>query len=183
MLLGHGEFRRVLIFLIPDETLPMGHFDDVVASLHRAPLPSPSHGVCIRHRLGSKESSQRTPYAELLGQGPGVDTLDSRNAILLQVGRQRLIRPPVAHPGTQFPDHKPRAMSLIRLHVLKVDARVANHRVGHRHDLPLVGGIGQDFLIAGHRGVETHLPGCRSLRSKSVATEHRTVFKGENRVH
>jgi len=74
-------------------------------------------------------------------------------------------------------------MGLPGLHVLKVDARVANHRVGHRYDLTLIGRIGEDLLIAGHRGVETHLPGCRSLRAKSVAAEHRTVFEGENRVH
>ena len=39
----------------------------------------------------------------------------------------------------------------------RIDAVVADERVGHRDDLPLVGRIGEDLLVAGHRGVEDDL--------------------------
>jgi len=183
MLLGHCEVGRVLILFVPEEALPMSHLDDVVPALHRTPLAGPGHRIGIGHGLGGQETGQGAPDTQLLGQGPGVDALDSRDAILVEIGRQGLVRPPVADQRAELADHEAGAMGLPGFHVLEIDPRVADHRVGHRHDLPLVGRIGQDLLIAGHGGVEAHLPGSRSLRAKSVAAEHRTVFEGENRVH
>ena len=150
MLLRHREVRRVLILFVPDETLRMGDFDDVIPALHRTPLTGPSHRVRVGHRFCGQEPGQGTPHPELLGQRPGVDPLDSWNAILIQIRGQRQVCSPVAHHRTEFPNDEPGTMGLPGLHVLKVDARIANHRVGHRHDLTLVGRIGEDLLIAGH---------------------------------
>ena len=63
----------------------MGDFDDVIPALHRTPLAGPSHRVRIGHRFCGQEPGQGTPHTELLGQRPGVDPLDSRNAILIQI--------------------------------------------------------------------------------------------------
>ena len=45
-----------------------------------------SPGVRIRHRLGRKESGQRTPHAELLGQGPRIDTLGELDELNSSIG-------------------------------------------------------------------------------------------------
>jgi hypothetical protein len=38
-----------------------------------------------------------------------------------------------------------------------IDTGIADVRIGQRDDLPGIARVGQDFLIAGHRGVEHHL--------------------------
>ncbi len=43
------------------------------------------------------------------------------------------------------------------LEIVEVDAVVADLRIGHRDDLAAVAGIGEDLLVAGHRGVEADL--------------------------
>ena len=40
------------------------------------------------------------------------------------------------------------------LDVLVVGADIADMREGEGDDLPGIGGVGEDFLVAGHRGVE-----------------------------
>ena len=67
---------------------------------------------------------------------------------------QAHVRPVVGIERRQLLDDKPRHVRLAALDVLPVDAVVADQRVGHRDDLPLVGRIGQDLLVAGHRRVE-----------------------------
>ena len=44
-----------------------------------------------------------------------------------------------------------------RLDILRIDAVVADVRVGQGDDLLAVTGVCQDFLVAGHGGVEHHL--------------------------
>ena len=43
------------------------------------------------------------------------------------------------------------------LDIFGVDAVVPHHGVGHGDDLALVGGVGENFLVARHGGVEHHL--------------------------
>ena len=45
-------------------------------------------------------------------------------------------------------------MGLGAFDILGVDAVVADFRIGHRDDLAAIAGIGEDLLVAGHRGVE-----------------------------
>ncbi len=54
----------------------------------------------------------------------------------------------------------------VRLLVEPGDAVVADVRLRHHHDLAAVGGVGQDLLVAGHRGVEDDLAeaGARARR-------------------
>ena len=54
-------------------------------------------------------------------------------------------------------DDKAGQMRPAAFDVLGVDAVVADLRIGHRDDLPAVTGVGEDFLIAGHRRVEANL--------------------------
>ena len=54
----------------------------------------------------------------------------------------------------QLAHHEARQARARRLVVARRDAVVADERAGHDHALARVRGIGQDLLIAGHRGVE-----------------------------
>ena len=54
-------------------------------------------------------------------------------------------------------------------------------REGEGDELPGIGGIGEDFLIAGHRGVEADLADRVALGAKAEAFEHGAVGEHEER--
>jgi hypothetical protein len=61
------------------------------------------------------------------------------------------------------------------LDVLLIGADVADMREGEGDDLPRIGGIGQDLLIAGHRGVEADLANGFACRTEAETFEHGAV--------
>ena len=48
---------------------------------------------------------------------------------------------------------------------------IADLRVGEGHDLPGIGGIGEDLLVAGHRGIENHLADRRARHADRLPPE------------
>ena len=64
-------------------------------------------------------------------------------------------------------------------HVIGVRADIADVRKRESHDLRRVGRIGHDLLIAGHRGVETHLTHRRALGPESAPINHGAVRKDQ----
>ena len=64
---------------------------------------------------------------------------------------------PLAAYAAGLVDYQAGRVGFPRLHILVVDSVVADQRVGQGHDLPVVGGVGQDFLIARHGGIEDEL--------------------------
>ena len=64
--------------------------------------------------------------------------------------------------------------------VALVGAVVADVRVGHRHDLAVVAGIGRDFLVAGHARVEADLAAGLADSAERVAVGDEPVFEGKN---
>ena len=63
--------------------------------------------------------------------------------------------------------------------VFVVGAHVADVREGERDELPGIGGIGQDLLIAGHGGVEDQFPHDGAGGSQPLAEKCRTVGEHE----
>ena len=61
--------------------------------------------------------------------------------------------------------------------VFGIGAGVADVRIGQRDDLPAVGRVGEDFLIARHGGVEHHLARRIALGADGTAVKHRAVFE------
>ena len=59
-------------------------------------------------------------------------------------------------------------------------AGVADVRIGQRDELARVGRVGEDFLVAGHRGVEHHLADGQAGRADGNALEDGAVFEGED---
>jgi hypothetical protein len=80
-------------------------------------------------------------------------------------------------------DNKPPDIRRPRLNVQSVDAVVADQRVGHGHYLPIIGRIGQHFLIAGHTGIEHDLSERRRGSPESDAVEDPTVRENQVTVH
>src|SRR5688572_6104647 len=61
--------------------------------------------------------------------------------------------------------------------ILAVDAVVANHWRGHHDDLPAVGWIGEDFLIAGHVRGEHDLGDRRLNRVAKATAKQGSIFE------
>ena len=111
-----------------------------------------------------------------VGEGPNKDGL-SRYHVLQQAHVGAIVR----IKRRKLLDDKPRHVRRLALHVLAIDAVVADQRIGHGDDLTLVAGIGEDLLIAGHRGVEDDFALGGSGSAKGAAGENGAVFEGEFR--
>ena len=75
----------------------------------------------------------------------------------------------------------PAAWTLDGLDILVVDAVAADVRIGQRDDLAAVARVGEDFLVAGQRGVEHHLADGLAGGAHGMADEMRAVCKCEQR--
>ena len=161
----------------------MRHLLNIIHPDEPFPGPRPCHGFGGSGFLGRNEAFQRAANAKACGQRPRVNSLDARNAVFIQIFGQRRIRSPVADHGREFTNHKTRHVRPPRFHVLVVHSVIADQRISHGYNLPFVGRVGEDFLVAGHRGVETNLPARRDARAKTFAVIYRAVFEGQNRFH
>ena len=118
----------------------------------------------------------------MFGQGTGVDLVDSNNLVLGEIISQRLLGPPGRRNLAEFTDDKSPNVGTGRFCILRVDSVVPLQRVGHRYNLPTVGGIGNDLLIPRHGGIKANFPGSSSGMTKGTTAESATVFKSENGV-
>ena len=81
-------------------------------------------------------------------------------------------------------DHAARAgrcRHVHRLDVFIVGTDIADMREGEGDELPGIGGIGEDLLIAGHRGVEADLADGVAFRAEAKAFQHGAIGKHEER--
>ena len=74
----------------------------------------------------------------------------------LQPFRQRDLAAPVARAARHVAHDQAGGEDLAGLRRPGGAAGVADVRIGQRHQLPRVGRIGEDLLVAGHGGVEHH---------------------------
>jgi hypothetical protein len=68
-------------------------------------------------------------------------------------------------------------MNCTGLFILGIGANIADVRIGQGDDLFCIGGIGQNFLIAGHCGIEYHLPGHLAFDTNGNTAENTSVCK------
>ena len=126
----------------------------------RAGRPGIDHDA-VRHSL----------FADQRRQGTGIQPGHGRDVVLLQPGIQRL---QVAVVGGIFrirPHDQTAHGRGQGLDILGIGAHDADMGKGEGHDLPGIGGIGQDFLITGHGGVEADLAQARAQRAEAGAFE------------
>ena len=127
-----------------------------------------------RRRLGA-------PIAQMPGEPARIDARDAHQI----VGAQPVVEMPLGavarRPGHLGAQHQPARGGGGRLEVLGVRADVADMGKGEGDDLPGVGGIGQDLLIARDRGVEAKLSHAPPASAQSTAPENRAVGKKKRR--
>ena len=116
-------------------------------------------------------------FANQPRQPPRVQISDCDGATRGEVLGQGLLVPPTRMRRGAVPDHESGGPDTRRLDIFGIDARVADVRIGQRDDLPRIGRVGEDLLVAGHGGVEHDLadrePGC----TNGPATEDRSIFQ------
>ena len=98
-----------------------------------------------------------------------------------QIGVEPLRHAEVAGQDGQIADDEPGRLDPLGLLVLRVDADVADVRIGQGDELAQVGGVRQDLLIAGHGGVEDHLADAGTVGADRGSPEDRAVFQDQNR--
>ena len=107
--------------------------------------------------LGVNNAVHNALAAQLAGQTAGVDAGKANNLLRLEVLVERYLAAPVGRVFTHLAHDEAGNPAFAGLVVLKVDAVVADERVGHGNDLTVVGRVGQNLLIACHAGVEYDL--------------------------
>jgi hypothetical protein len=111
---------------------------------------------------------------------PCVQSFHAERAAGFQKGLERTAAAPVARRILIFPDDEAFKINPGGLHILVIDAGVADQRIGHRHDLTLVGRIGEDLLVAGHAGVENRLAQHLARAGKSGTGINTPIFQYKN---
>ena len=106
---------------------------------------------------------------------PSTPSLPCRSRNAFRVSRERQLLGYSSYSRTTNPFE----MDPGRLHVLRIDPGVADQRIGHRDDLPLVGGVGEDLLVAGHPRVEDDLPQDLALSGKGRPPVNASVLQDQ----
>ena len=94
---------------------------------------------------------------EVAGERPGVDVADADDPLLGEGVLEFAVRTPVGRPAGRVAYDDPPSPVPPRLGVLRVHPRIADVRGRHDDDLPVVGGVGEGLLIAGHARGEDDL--------------------------
>ena len=141
--------------------------------------------------LGGEDALLRAVIAQMAHEGARINALQSNNALLGQVVTHRDAVTPVRGSAAQVV-HNHAAQRRTRgrptvcdrpqgtLRVGRVDAVVANLRIGHGNNLACIGGVGKHLKVAFERGVEAYLAGHRARSAASTAVKHRAVGKHED---
>ena len=168
--------------LIPAIALGAGDIARQVKADQTAPGARFGHkggNVELSVRIMGQRHMRRALLANGAGQAAGVDPAHADAALGGQPLHQIARGAPVRRFG-RVPFHDQAGGNRIgRLVIFGGDADVADMREGEGHDLPGIGRIGHDFLIAGHRGVEDQF--CHRLAggAKALSEEHGAVRKGK----
>ena len=117
--------------------------------------------------------------ADRAGEAAGVNTAHSDAAPCGQPCGQVLLHPPIGGL-CWIPFHNHPCRDWIGgLVILGGDACVANMREGEGYDLPSIGGVGHNLLIARHRGVEAQLGNGLACGAKTLAVEHGSISQNK----
>jgi hypothetical protein len=144
-------------------------------------------GLLQRGEIGGAEGAGHgTGVTEVAGEPTGVDAGDAGDAVTAQEGIEVLVAAPVAAATGHLPHHDAPAEGAGALVVGGCDPVVADVRVGERDDLPGVGRVGDDLLVAGQHRVEDDLagrnPAGAEIGADGFALERRAVRQHQQRL-
>ena len=102
------EFKAgtLLVLGIPQERFLVRDFLHIVYSDQSGPFLRARHRLCVRDVFGGDKSLQDAAHSQLFRQRAGVNSLNHRDALFLQVLGQRKICPPIADHRRQFANDK-----------------------------------------------------------------------------
>ncbi len=126
---------------------------------------------------GHQRTALCTALAQQARQFSRIDSRNRQHTALCQPFRQGLARTPIARAARHVANNQASTPDLRGLVILRCTAGVADVRIGQGDHLPCVGGVGQDFLIAGECGVEHHLADGKAERTDGITLEYGSVFE------
>ena len=117
--------------------------------------------------------------ADASGQGPGVDPGKTDDTAPFHPAVEIALIAPIGRIGRCIAEDRPAGRGVRAaadlFDILDIGPRVSDVRKGEGQDLAHVGRVGQDFLIAGHGGVEDHLAERRAYSTAAEALQDGSV--------
>src|SRR4030042_3684975 len=167
---------------IDDALLPMvgffcfDVFDDV---------PSDEAGIFVERlpqircaEFGRRyDASHGSLCADMPDEGAGVDSFEADNVVGFEVVVERLGVSPVAGIIAIFLNDTAGGENLPRFPICLVRAVVADQGIRHRDYLLVVGWIGENFLVAGHRRIEDNFAALLARGAAGGAFKNSAVFQ------
>jgi hypothetical protein len=94
-----------------------------------------------------------------------------------------LLRAPVGADFRKLAHDQPLDVRTHGLVVFGIGAVVSDFRVGQDDDLPGVGGVGENFLVAGNGSIKNDFAGALAFSAVAFASEDSAVFERKDRLH
>ncbi len=130
-------------------------------------------------RMGD-HAIRRAEIADADGQRARIDAADTNQIICLQPRVEMFLGTPIRRIGYRGAQHQSACRRFDGLDVFGIRADIADMRKGDCDDLPGIAGVRQDFLIAGHRCVETDFAGGIARSAEAITPKYRTIRKNQN---
>jgi hypothetical protein len=112
-----------------------------------------------------------------------VNLSDYRNVKALQVFFRDLLRAPIGAYGRKLARNQALDIRTAGLVVGGIGSVVSNLWIGQDNNLPSVGRIGKDFLLASQGGIENHFAKTFSFGAIALTAEDAPVFEREDCLH
>ena len=163
--------------------MPGGDFLSQVGAIHLrdgARLRYKFLGVELQRR---DDSAHHPVIAQMAHQSPGIDLAQHRNLVALQIFFRNFLRAPVRADARELAHDQAFDVRTRSFVVVGVGAVIADFRIGENYDLPGVGGVGENFLIARDRGVKNNFPVTFTFCSVAFAAEDPSIFQRKDCLH
>ncbi len=160
-----------------------GDFLGEVSAIHlrnRACLRDQLIGVGLKHGDNAAHDAVVTQMAH---QRARVDFGEHGNLVALQILFRDLLRAPVGADPRELAHDQALDVGTRGFVVVGVGAVIADFRIGEDYDLAGVGGVGENFLVSGDRGVKNNFPVTFTFSSVAFAAEDPAIFQRKDCLH
>ena len=114
--------------------------------------------------------------ADMLHQGTGINIRDGHDTFAFKIILNAFVGRFSAERDIEISTYKSGYLDVSAFRFFVFDAIIANVYVGGHQDLAELGGIGENFLITGHTGVEADFADSRARFTGCFAVEDGAIF-------